>query len=282
MTSGFTKDAPLIALRGLGQIMFQRSAAVGALFLVGMVINAPNLAFMGVLGCVVGMCVAQVGGFPKEAQQDGLYGYNGALVGLALGYFYGTGVAIFGIAACGAGAATLVMRYMQRSLVPPLTFPFVAVTWGIMLLLWAGDVAPQTLAISGPTAPDLVMGAARSVGQVLFQENVLTGLIFALAITWNNRLHGVFVGLALVLSLACAWVLGYPSEITQLGLYGYSAVLCALFFAGTKRGDIVCAMAAILLSVICVRWFHMLGLPALTFPFVISTWIVCLLRRFII
>ena len=69
-------QALLVVLRGLGQVMFQRNALTGILFLAGMAVASPWLAVGAALGGVIGPIVAAALRFPHADIDDGIYGYN--------------------------------------------------------------------------------------------------------------------------------------------------------------------------------------------------------------
>ena len=77
----------LILGRGIGQVMFQNNALSGGLMLLGIAFNSWQLAVLSVLGTVVSTLTASLSGYDKEDIRNGLYGFNGTLVGIAIGVF---------------------------------------------------------------------------------------------------------------------------------------------------------------------------------------------------
>ena len=75
----------LILGRGIGQVMFQNNALSGGLMLLGIAFNSWQLAVLSVLGTVVSTLTASLSGYDKEDIRNGLYGFNGTLVGIAIG-----------------------------------------------------------------------------------------------------------------------------------------------------------------------------------------------------
>jgi len=69
--------------------MLQQSVVVGIVFAVGAFLNSPTLAVFGLLGSAMGALTAAFSGFDQQDNQKGVFGFNGALVGFGLGYFYG-------------------------------------------------------------------------------------------------------------------------------------------------------------------------------------------------
>ncbi len=62
-------------------------------------------------------------------------------------------------------------------------------------------------------------------------------------------------------------------ENVALGLYGYNATLAAVALFLWRR-SLIYPILGILLSVPLTKLFPVIGLPALTAPFVLATWIV--------
>lgn len=266
---------PREVLTGIAQIMLQPSPLVGAAFLAGAFYNSPVLALSGLLGCVAAVLTAQARRFPAEERFDGLYGFNGGLVGLGTGYFYEPSLATIALVALGGIASSLVMHRMLRLGFRPFTFPFVLVTWIILWVLsvtsWASPniwTQPE-LSTIGP-----LESISRGYGQVLFQEEVATGLVFVAAILVRDWVQGLYATLGTAVGLACGYVAGFPVDAVNLGLFGYNGVLCAILFAGRSGGDFISVVMAVLLSIALVRLAHIAGIPALTFPFVLASWLV--------
>lgn len=274
------KELPQELLIGFAQVMLQPSHVVGAAFLIGAFWNSWPMTLLGVSGCVASTTTALVLNFPKEERRDGLYGFNGALVGLGCAYFYAPNFQLAVFVLLGGIASTLVMRVMLRLRLKPFTFPFVVVTWTIFAFLNATDWITRTsFPTPNQTAILLPEALLRGVGQVLFQESAITGLIFVIAILVRNRIEGLFVLLAASLGVLVGYLFDFPEDAINLGLFGYNGVLCAILFAGRKMHNLIAALAAILLSIAVVRLFHKAELPAFTFPFVLSSWIILWVRE---
>lgn len=269
------RDIPI----GFAQVMLQPSHLVGLAFMAGLVWNSWNIALAGVVGCATGTLTALALDFPEDERRSGLYGFNGALVGLACAYFYELSLPLLAVVAVGGGASSVVMNRMLRAGFVPLTFPFVAVAWLIFALLSAAEWstrASETALLEQEIA--VAEGLLRGAGQVFFQESLLSGLIFLVAILARDWLQGIYAMLAVALGIIGASVLGFPVDNINLGLFGYNGVLCALLFAGRRAVDLTSAVAAIALSILVVRMFHLAEIPAFTFPFVLSSWIVLWIR----
>ena len=267
-------------LTGLGQTLLQPSPYVGAAFLVAMLLNSPWLTLFGLVGCASGVLMASWCNYPHQERIDGLYGFNATLAGLAVGYFYGTQPQLLSLVIPGAMSTSIIMHQMLRRGWKPFTAPYVVVSWLIVVILLINDWAsPIPWSQPATTSLDLVAGLARGFGQPLFQENIITGLIIACAITARDWVQGLYAVAATFIGLAFAYFAGLPIEAINLGLFGYNGVLCAILFAGKSVRDFICALAAVLLSVALVRMFQVVDIPPFTFPFVLSAWLVLWARE---
>lgn len=263
-----------VILRGVGQVMFQNNSYSGALFLVGIFYNSWLLGLAALIGTLTSTFAALLLNYSKKDIQNGLYGFNGALTGIAAWYFFEPSANSLLALVLGALLSTLVMRYLKK-IIPPFTAPFVLVTWLLIYTLVFVFQFPLNSS-SSPTliSVDLFVATSHSFGQVMFQENIITGLFFLLAITINNRLMAVYALYAAVLASLTAWLLAVPYTEINAGLMGYNAILCAIALAGKNRTDMLWITAAIILSTLLNIALATTGIITLTAPFVLVTWII--------
>jgi urea transporter len=269
-----------ITLIGIAQIMLQQSVAVGIVFTAGAILNSPTLATFGLIGSAMGALTATVAKFDQQDIRNGLFGFNGALVGFGLGYYYGTQWLLVIFVLLGAVSSTLISQWMRRRGISPYTFPFVVTTWCIMALFLATgwfEIVPCSK--TQTDGLQVAHGVSRGFGQVLFQENFVTGFLLIAAVMFKSWFEGVYAIFASVLGMLVAVSMGLPLDAINLGLFGYSGVLCAIALAGKTSADFFSAVGAILLSVLFVWYAIIIGIPALTAPFVIATWVVLLARK---
>ena len=128
----------------------------------------------------------------------------------------------------------------------------------------------------------------RGIGQVMFQDNPLSGLLFFIAMAWGSYFAGtpqVAIGgvVAIVAAKVTAlWLRVEPADLGA-GLYGFNAYLIGLalptFLAPTPLlwayvvlGGAVSVPATIGIANVCRSW----GVATLTAPFVLVTWLLLL------
>lgn len=131
----------------------------------------------------------------------------------------------------------------------------------------------------------------RGAGQVVFQDHPLSGLAFLAAIAWaawQAALPALLAGalLGLLASTAAALVLRADEAALRRGLHGFNGLLVGValpvFLAPTPAMALLlvlgAAASAPLMQAI-TRLMQRLGLPALTAPFLATTWALLLVAQ---
>ena len=134
---------------------------------------------------------------------------------------------------------------------------------------------------------NVIDGLVNGFGQVYFQHKLLPGILIILAVFWANRKFGIYTVIGTAISWLTAYVLGPEHNVLNLGLYGYNAVLTILAVASVFDADspfapmwgIVAAIITVPITAGMDTWLSPYGLPALTMPFVLVTWIFISARR---
>lgn len=282
-------------LRGVGQVLLQDNAWSGLLFLLGLAVASPQAALAALAGSSASTLAALTLGAGRDQIGAGLHGFNGALVGVALLAFAPPQAAVWPWIVAAAAASSLMALALQDLLrpwrLPVLTAPFVLTTWCVLLAApMAGppwfDAGPVPAA--GPlTAGALLDGALNGLSQVYLQESPATGALFAAGLLAGSP-RALAAGLAgSLIGLAVALALGASLPAVQAGLYGYNGVLVAIGFAcvfgeGRARSlwrTLSAAAAAPIVHAALSAWAAPAGLPALTLPFVLLTWVMLLARQ---
>ncbi len=266
-------------LRSLGQVMFQNNIYSGLLFLIGIFFNSPILGVGALLGIIISISTAQILKYPKEDIENGLYGFNGALTGIALWYFFGFNTTTLFALIIGAALTTPLSYYLKKKIIPPFTAPFVIITWIVMyLLVLIFDIPFASSATPADNVFDLLSVSAKSFGQVMFQDNSITGMFFLLAIIVNSKRSAIYGFYAAILGSLFGLLLKEPVAVINAGLMGYNAILCAIALSDNKRTTFLWISIATIISVILNIGFSKLGVISLTAPFVLSTWMILKLK----
>ncbi len=288
-------------LRGVGQVMFQNNSYTGLLFLAGIFCNSALSGMAALVGTVVSTAAAVLLGVKPALVRDGLFGFNGALVGVALMVFLQPGALTWVYLVFAAAGSTVLMAALLRLLepwkLPTLTAPFVFVTLCFLLACARlGRLQPTLLPVAGlpgagggvvqgaVSAATLAEGTFSGVGQVFFQDSVVTGVLFAIGLLVASRRAGAAALLGSLAGLLTAWALGAAEPAMRSGLFGFNSVLTAIALGGVffvpNRVSIAYALLATAATAVVfaavAAALQPLGLPALTLPFVLVVW-VCVL-----
>ena len=276
------REGLFIIGRGVGQVMFQNNAVSGLLMLVGIACNSWLLALFALSGNFVGTLTAFFSGYSKEDIEDGLYGFNGTLVGIAVGIFMETGIASLLLLVAGSVLSTWIARvFGYQKLLPGCTAPFILTVWLLLALCrwWFPSLLLPSV-MSEETTPDLFQAFSLNIGQVMFQGGtVLSGLFFLAGILLNSRIHALYTVWGALLPLGMVWMVGSDYAAFNAGLFGYNAVLCAIALGDRSWAGAAWATLSVVISVLLQVWGMSLGMTTLTAPFVVSVWIVLGMRR---
>src|SRR5262245_17399470 len=298
-----------INLRGIGQVMFQDNPLSGALFLAGIAwasyaAGAPEIVIGGIVAVLVATMVAQSLHVDETSLAAGLYGYNAVLVGLALMTFLGPGPLRFAYVVLGAAASVVVMLATAYAVktwnASALTFPFVIVTW--LLLLAAHGFSGPASGLSSPgqfkglepvaanalQPGDFLQGVLHSISQVFLKGNGVTALLFLAGLAVNSIPAAAFAFAGAILAVATAHTFGAESDLVTGGLLGFSPVLTAIalgtVFATPSIRVALYAALGVVFTVFAQAAMDVtlapLAIPALTAPFVLVSWMFALPREY--
>lgn len=269
-------------LKGLGQIMLQENVWTGLLFLAGIFCGSVTMGMAVMLAVLTGTLTAKVLKYSKEETNAGLYGFSAALVGVAMACMFQVTIIVWLAIFAGSVLAAVVQHFFIKREIPAFTFPFILVTW-LLLFLFAyfPGLATQPVAAAPLALNNNFTALLRGFGQVIFQDNGWSGLLFFAGVLICRPVAAIYGVAAAGLSALLAYGLGAPLNDIYLGLLGYNAVLCAITFAGKKLENAMLALIAMILSVLIVMQMRKMSLPALTFPFVLASWLTIGLKRLV-
>lgn len=283
MKKTFLYRSLLVLGRGTGQVMFQNNALSGLLMLAGIFLNSWQMGVLAVSGNVISTLTARLSGYEREDIRNGLYGFNGTLVGVAAGVFMQPSLASWALMAIASCVSTWIARlFSLQRLLPGFTAPFILSVW---LLLWGCSwLQPGLLLVSDGAVSlscdmDGLQAFGQGIGQVMFQDSLLSGLLFLAGILVHSRIAAAYTLLGVLLPIPLAVVLGADAGTLNAGLMGYNGVLCAIALGGTTWRSCVWASCAVLLSVVLQMVGMEWGVTTLTAPFVLSVWLVMGAKR---
>jgi urea transporter len=289
--------------------MFQGNGWTGLWFLAGIAWGAwvngtPEVCVGALLGLTVSTLVGWWFHLPHADGRNGLWGFNGILVGCAFPTFLaGTPLMWLLLVVCAALTAWLRTGF-NRLLAPlgcnSLTFPFVFATWMFLLaarewqalpLLSSVHTVPVAHAVAAPlhavvphvpSALDLWAEAwLKGISQVFLIDSWVTGLCFLIGLYLSSRWACLWAMIGSALSLLLAVIYGAPAHDVLHGLYSYSAVLtaialgCTFYRPGLRSAawTLMGILVTVVLQGALDALLHPWGLPTLTAPFCVATWL---------
>lgn len=284
-------------LRGVGQVMFQGNSYAGLLFIIGISYNSLLFAVAVLAGTAVSTLAAMALGVDRALVRSGMFGFNGGLVAVALLYFLHPDVLTWVCVILAAVCSTIVMAAMLTVFdiwqLPVLTAPFVFTSLCFFLatarfgrlkptglLPTAG--LPKTAVVEGVvTASTVGQGVFNGIAQVFFQGSVVTGVLFAVGLIVASRMAFAAAVAGSLAGLLVAWGMGAAEPAIRAGAFGFNSVLVAIaltsvFLAPTRVTLAYALLAAIVTPFVvaaAAAALEPLGMPALTLPFVLVTWV---------
>ncbi|MCY9389632.1 urea transporter [Bacillus haynesii] len=288
---------PLItaSLKGISQVILIENVMTGFLILIAITIFSYYLGIIALLSAIIGTLVGKLGAADEKIINQGLLGYNSVLTGMALASFL-TGPYMWLVALIGSAVAAIftaaMMHVTKRTEVPILTFPFVILTWFILLASYkltgirlSSALIPQDLThwklkIAGEV--NLMDGIFHGIGQVFFLNNTVSGILIFLAVFWAGRKLGLYAVIGNAVAIIIAFLLGGERSLITLGLYGYNAILTILAVSAVFKSEhnrfaflsgIISACLTVPITAGLSTYLLPYGLPVLTMPFVLCSWL---------
>lgn len=256
------------SLRGTGQVIFLNSSTSGAAILGGLAVADPYLATLALAGVTTSTLAAKIAGLDQASLVDGLWGYNGALVGCAAAVFLHPLPQLAGgmdletlltspemLAAGGWGLSSTVMgasvspffgvalKEMMGG-VPQWTLAFNAITLGALLqtksfAAAASSSAPpieesivavttSTTSLEQTVTMAMLEVPLKGISQIFVVDSSVTGAV----IVCGTALYSPGLAGHLVLGSTIGSLTGYylcaPLGDITCGLWGYNSALTSL------------------------------------------------------
>ncbi|MBY4766842.1 urea transporter [Burkholderia ambifaria] len=269
-----------ILLRSIGQIVLQANAFTGAMLVAALALTDLRLACAALVGAAAANVTAVLTRAERRAVEQGLHGFNGALAALVAVVFAPAPLALVLTPLAAIGAA-LVQRAMRTPLAKwrqcVYSSPCLAVT-----ALWLPFVAVQhasgAATDAAPTLSSVAAALLSGVAQTAFAQGAWAGMLIVAGIAVASRRAAAFALGGAIVSTVLLVALGAGDTGFTDGLLGFNGALAALALMsrGTRAALAAAALAAL------IQWLAMrAGIPALTAPFALASWItVAVARRF--
>ncbi len=287
--------------KGAGQVMFQGNVWTGIFFLAGIFYGAyaahmPAVAWGAVVGTFMSTITGYLLKYPAEKGLDGLWGFNGILVGCALPTFIGNVPLMWLAIVIFSSMTTWVMVGLNNLLAPykvsSFTFPFVLTTWFILMAARIMHGLPDS-GLGAPELPgnfstafdtgfkSLVIYWLTGISQVFLINSWVTGVLFLIGLFISSRWAALWAAIGSALALCVAILYQCNGGDIANGLFGFSPVLTAIALGTTfyhvNWRTAIWALLGIFATVFIQAgmdtFFAPIGIPTLTGPFCVATWL---------
>ena len=295
-----------VILRGVGQVFFCCNAVTGLIFLIALYVGGITAGLATTVGVISSTVAAYLLGFSEDDIDAGLYGFNGTLVGPCLFLFLENTPQLWLYVVLASILSTIVlaalMRILQPYNIPASTSPFVLTCWMFMVAVYAFDGFSRGPVLPAPGIPTDIAAASvvstefatftqdaveawytaitKGIGEVMFADSVIVGILFLVGIAITS-MRGAFMALSgAIVGVATPIFLGADKTLIEMGLYAFNPVLTMMavgwVFLKPTTGSAILALLAGILTIICqaglANFLAPIGLPTLTFPFVLVMW----------
>lgn len=294
-------------LRGPAQVVLQNNPLTGLLVLVAVAWGAfengqPRIFGGAVLGLVVGTATAVALRVDEPSLRKGLFGFSPFLTGIAVPTFLDDRPLMWLYLVLGAIATTVVTLALNAIFktwgLTAFTMPFVLTTWVLLMAAYQFDrftvltklkpMFPGEGQLTGGRFDwDLIPTFLRGVSQIYLIDSWVTGLIILLALLVNSRWSALFAVIGAVGATVLALWFGADASSLDKGLFGFNAVLTAIAVGAVLHRPGALVTLYTLFGIALTLFVQLalatvltpLGIPVLTGPFNIATWLLLLPRR---
>lgn len=266
-------------LNGLSQVFLLRHPLCGALCLLAIACGAPQLLAGALLGSCSGWLTAKRRHYPSPDLNSGLYGYNGALLGLLLSSKLAWSPLLPLLIITSSGLSSIGLNHWLRhnrkyASWPAYTAPFVLLS--ALLVACSGALAVASAVTPSPLTEhlriDFALAVLRGLSQVLLLNDAFSGALIGLGLCLANRRLALWSLIGASLGGLLAALLGQYADAMQ-GLYGYNAALTAIALHHQQRSARWILSGILLATALQLGALH-LGLNnPLTAPFILSCWL---------
>lgn len=269
-------------LRGFGQIMLQGNAWTGILFIGAILYDSIEMGVAGIIANLVGFVTAKIMKYEEEDIENGLFGFNATLFGIALVFYFETNIWIWTTLVLGSVLSTLMMGFALKKNLPAFTFPFVMVTWIALYLLSIPQLSMNTVPhhfVDIKEIDDFLI-EGHAFGQVIFQGSVIAGLIFFLGVFMSNPMAALYSVAAVVISVYLSNHGHESRAMVNNGTFSFNALLCGIALSGPRVRDGLYVLVAVFIATYLDHFLVHAGWTTLTFPFVVAMWAMEPIKRF--
>ncbi len=239
------------------KIFFSENKITGFFVLLA-TLTVPHIGLCGVFAAIVANLAAYSLGMDRQNIRQGLYGFNGVLTGLAMGFFYGISIKLLLLLALLCILLTLLTLILNNLFYQQLGFSAMSIPFNIIvgLALVMGKlfttihpavVTPPAVVVTLPIAFFL-----ETISEVLFQGNILAGILVSIGILFYSRIAFILMAVGFIVGIGVSQFFGI--DAVNIKQAGFNCMFAALAIGGVwlipSVGSLVMAMLASVFALI--------------------------------
>lgn len=289
-------------LRGIGQVVFANNPISGLIIVLALFMQSPWIGLMSCLGGISATSSAIALELEQNNIRNGIYGYNGVLVGATIATLSNQGnsnqnltwvvpIVLF------SALSTILTAQASNWWVKTFKTPYLSLPFNIMTLCFLNfvkfpplfDFKQKAEIISGNSLEPIKLIEAIFIGfgQVFLADKFIVGVLIFMAIIFCTPI-GAMLGLAgSVIGLITGLFLGASDIEIYSGIYCHNSILGAMaiggiFYVFNQRSFFValgCACLSVFTTQAIASLLGIFDLPFLTLPFCISTILLLILLK---
>ena len=271
-------------LYSYAQIFFSNRRWFGAIILISTFVF-PLLGLMALLGVIVSNLTAYLLKFDNDKIRSGFYGFNGILFGAASVYYFNLSFFLLFIIPVFIVLTFFISAFLEHYLaesfnLPGLSLPFIVTLYIFIIFLSNyNDINLHHIKIMNTgmfsSLPQLMQNYFNSLSLILFQPNIISGIILAVGLLLFSRvLFLLSISSYLICMLFVNLIIPQQYEPYAI-LYGFNAILVGFALGGSLilpsgKSFLLVAIASLMIVIITaffVRLMAPTSLPVLVLPF---------------
>ncbi|MGV3244804.1 urea transporter [Staphylococcus sp. 11262D007BW] len=284
--------------KNISQVILLENTWTGVLILIALWIGDWKIGLAAMVGSLISLLTARFFNYTEEEIRSGLAGFNPVLIAIDLSLFiewsWQGGLIILLSILIAMPVAQAIKSFLKPLNVPELTTPFVIITWIVLLMAEQFKFLKTNVSVLPLTTNvniDLditfrpIQSFLENVSQIFLVGHMITGLLIIIACFIASRRAGIYVLIANALGILFEFILGADIATINNGLFGFNLILAIIAVSYTfKSQNHLNPIVAFILTVLMTPMMYAaqatflepIGIPILTFPFILVTWTILL------
>lgn len=291
-------------LSGYAQVAFTDNTFTGILLIAITWLGSPIQCISGLWATFISTLCAYLFHLPKGLIRCGLYGFNGALAGLAVPLLILPGESVtlrmFVISTI-AGILCVIFQIILDKICSRWDMPSLSAPYCIafLILMITGSFMGTAATAATPTTmieatlytewtfAEFISAALSGTAQMLWISRPICGFLYFFVLLTSSRIDAVTTLIATLTSTSVAIFLGFPKDGVLIGLYTYNSILLmralTRSFIANTHSVILCISLSVFTTSVCGAFEVVLasfGLSSfLAIPYVVVCFFIYMTRN---